>query len=192
MMTRKAGAKAAKNTAPEAARSIASPAEFFAYALAIEREAADRYTEFARFFLDRDEEVIAALCRKLAVEEQEHFVDLTLSCSKLNLPKVDPQYCTWIGLSPPTPPARATFYRVTTPRQLLSIALAAEFRAHQFFAEIARSTSDAEVRELAGIMASEEAEHMRWVREALEYYVCDGLDLATLLAEALALEEPQD
>ena len=45
---------------------IASVQEFYAHALAIEREAAKCYREFQEHFTGRGEEVLAGLCGKLA------------------------------------------------------------------------------------------------------------------------------
>ena len=47
-------------------RAIASVEEFYAHALAIEREAMERYDEFGAWFAARDEDVLAGLCWNLA------------------------------------------------------------------------------------------------------------------------------
>ena len=84
------------------------------------------------------------------------------------------------NISPETT-ARELFYRVATARQLLEIALAAELRARAFFLDVARHSTSAGVRQLASIMAAEELEHVRWVREALEYHPA-GIDWEAALA----------
>ena len=53
--------------------------EFYANALAIEREAAERYDEFTRYFEDHDEDALAGLCRNLADMERRHFEELATS-----------------------------------------------------------------------------------------------------------------
>src|SRR4029078_7286394 len=46
---------------------------FYANALPIEREAAQRYDEFARHFEERGEDALAGLCANLADLERRHF-----------------------------------------------------------------------------------------------------------------------
>lgn len=146
---------------------ITTVEEFYAHAIAIEREAAERYGEFADWFDMRSAE-LAALCRRLATLEREHFDELTRSCAQLRLPYVAPGEYRWLERDAPETAAREFFYRVTTSRQLLEIALDAEKRAHAFFVWIARTAPAKPVRELAAIMAAEENEHVAWVTRALE------------------------
>ena len=148
--------------------------EFYAHALAIEREAYQRYEEFTAFFDDRGEEALAALCRNLAWMERSHFDELAVACSTLELPSIaDGQY-RWLQGDSPEAPSREMLYRIARPRHLLEIALAAEWRAREFFVGVARTAPDVAVRELASVMAAEEAEHVKWVRQALEYHVTTG------------------
>jgi rubrerythrin len=147
--------------------AIATVEEFYAHALAIEREAADRYDEFADWFEMRSAS-LAALCRRLATLEREHFNELADSCARLDLPEIAAGDYRWLERDSPEVSAREFFYRVTNARQLLEIALAAEKRAHAFFVWIARTAPERGVRELASVMAAEENEHIGWVTEALE------------------------
>ena len=143
--------------------------EFYAHALAIEREAAERYAEFAAYFSDRGEEALAGLCSSLASVEREHFDGLAAACAALDLPAIGARRYRWLEADAPESMARDLVYRVATPRMLLEIALAAECRAREFFVEIARTAPSREVRELASVMAAEEAQHVQWVRDALDY-----------------------
>ena len=146
---------------------IATPEEFYAHALAIEREAAERYEEFAEWFEMRSA-TLAALCRRLATLEREHFNELAESCARLELPELGATDYRWLERDSPEVGAREFFYRVANPRQLLEIALDGEKRAHAFFVWIARTAPDRGVRELAAVMAAEENEHIAWVSGALE------------------------
>jgi rubrerythrin len=148
-------------------QTIATPEEFYAHALAIEREAAERYDEFAEWFGMRSS-TLAALCRRLATLEREHFEELAEACARLELPEIEAADYRWLERDSPEVTAREFFYRVANARQLLEIALAAEKRAHAFFVRIARTAPDRGVRELASVMAAEENEHVAWVAEALE------------------------
>lgn len=143
-----------------------TPEEFYAHALAIEREAAERYAEFADWFEKRST-ALATLCRRLAALEREHFKELAEACARLELPEIGTDY-RWLERDSPEVTPREAFYSVTDARQLLEIALAAEKRAHAYFVWTARTAPDRAVRELASVMAAEESEHIAWVREALE------------------------
>ena len=153
---------------------VATVEEFYAHALAIEREAAERYREFTLYFEDRGDEALAGLCGNLAHMEKGHFEDLAVACAKLQLPPVPEGRYRWLDGDSPEAPAREMLYRIAQPRHLLEIALAAEWRAREFFAGIARASPSREVRELAAVMAAEETEHVKWVRQALEYHVATG------------------
>jgi rubrerythrin len=152
---------------PKMTQPIATPEEFYAHALAIEREAAERYAELADWFETRST-ALATLCRRLATLEREHFVSLAEACARLELPEICAgDYC-WLERDSPEVTARETFYTFTNTRQLLEIALAAEKRAHAFFVWTARTAPNRGIRELASVMAAEENEHVAWVSEALE------------------------
>ena len=153
---------------------VSTVEEFYAHALAIEREAAQRYQEFTAYFEDRGEEALAGLCRNLASMEKSHFDELAASCGSLELPAVAEGRYRWLEGDSPEAPAREMLYRIAQPRHLLEIALAAEWRAREFFVGIARTSPSQAVRELASVMAAEETEHVKWVREALEYHVTTG------------------
>jgi hypothetical protein len=108
-----------------------------AHALAIEREAAERYREFEDYFVRRGDDVLAALCGNLAVAEREHFDGLLRACGNLCLPAIAAADYRWLDASAPEAVARDVVYRVATPQQLLGIALATELRARAFFVWVA-------------------------------------------------------
>lgn len=150
-------------------RPIDSIELFYAHAIAIEREASERYAEFAEWFADRDEEVLAGLCRGLERLERDHMQMLRGASGALQLPPVAETRYHWLDASSPEAPARELFYRIASTRQLLEVALQAECDARRFFAWVARTSRETAVRRLARQMAREEGEHVCWVRQALEY-----------------------
>jgi rubrerythrin len=141
---------------------------FYAHALAIEREAAQRYREFESYFAARGEAVLAAICGMLARMEGEHYAQLARAAEGLALPDPDPAYG-WSAEAPAESGPRKEFYRITSTEQLLEIALEGEIRAQRFFAWTAESALDDTVRALAEGMAQEESRHIRWVTQALGY-----------------------
>jgi rubrerythrin len=142
---------------------------FYAHALAIEREALDRYEEFRTYFADRREEVFSGLCEQIAREERAHYEKLVRASSGMSLPPIDAAKYRWLGDASPEAPSHEAFYRVSTPRQLLELALAGELAARRFFRWVTRTSRDPAVRAVARTLANEEAEHARWVMDALQY-----------------------
>lgn len=128
-------------------------------ALAIEREAADRYVEFARFMADHDRDELATLFSQLARLESEHARALEERLGPFDPPAAIEAADRWLEAGPPSPAAREWLLRLIGPRDALAIALAAERRAHAFFAELAAASDDADVRRIAGELAEEEAAH---------------------------------
>ena len=143
--------------------------EFYAHALAIEREAGESYTEFASWYDARGEDVLAGLCRNLAHMEHAHFLELARASAHLLLPDVAADRYCWIGAASPEAGNREDFMRAASPAELLGIALQGECNAVAFFEWIARTTPDEGVRILARGMAAEERQHVEWVQKALDY-----------------------
>ena len=144
--------------------------EFYAHALAIEREASQRYAEMQAWFREGGEEVLAGLCGNLAEAEATHLRQLQARSRGRELPAVDAADYQWGGGESPEAPRREQLRRAKRPRDLLLLALAAERGAAAFFEWVAATSPDSGVRELAHEFAAEEEEHVRWVRDALEYH----------------------
>jgi rubrerythrin len=148
---------------------IHSLEEFLAHAIEIEREATERYREFELHFALRGDVVLEGLCRNLSQLEGEHLEQLRAKSRGLDLPAIAADEFRWIeGHSPEAIPLDH-FHSATTRRDLLLMALRAEAGAQFFFAWVARTTHDARVRELAREMAADEAQHVRWLEQALGY-----------------------
>lgn len=150
-------------------RRIRTVEEFYAHALAIEHEAAERYAEFEAYYRGRGEEVLAGLCANIGRLEGEHFRELVAASRHLQLPAIDPGAYKWLEAISPEAPARELFYRVAGPAHLLEVALQGELNAFAFFQHVALTSDNPEVCTLARQMAEEEKEHVVWVRNALEY-----------------------
>jgi rubrerythrin len=150
-------------------QTIPAVPEFYAHALAIEREAVQRYREFEAYFTGRGDEVLAGLCLNLAVLEEQHLEALRKSCEGMELPAVNPAEHGWLTADHNEAAERA-FYRVVDAQQLLEIALRSECNSLGFFQWVATTSPDESVRALANDMAMEEMDHVKWVRNAIEYH----------------------
>jgi rubrerythrin len=136
-----------------------SATELLTRALTIEREAAERYAEFARFMSDHDRDELAALFTELARLEGDHARALEARLGAADLRVEAAAADRWIESGPPSPAAHEWLLRLMAPRDALAIALSAERRAQRFFAELAEQAGDDDVRRVATELAAEEAGH---------------------------------
>jgi len=147
---------------------ILSAAELYAHAIAIEREAAERYAEFAERMDDLGNEAAAELFARLAGFEAGHLDALLARTEGIALPELSADQFRWLDAGAPETAARELVFRLMTPRQALAIALAAEERAQAFFEHVLTSADDPALRALAREMAADEAEHARVLQRLLE------------------------
>ena len=149
-------------------RPIAAPEELYAHAIAIEREAAERYGEFAQRMADLGNEAAAEVFVTLARLEGEHLDALLRRTQGVTLPEFTPPEFCWLDAGAPETAARELVFRLLGPRQALAIALQAERRAQAFFERVLMSAEDPALRALAREMAMEEQEHIAMVERLLE------------------------
>jgi rubrerythrin len=147
---------------------IRSAPELYAHAIAIEREAAERYGEFAERMADLGNEALGELFAKLAGYEAEHLETLLRRTDGVALPQLAADEYRWLDAGAPETAARELVFRLMTPRHALEIALAAETRAQAFFEHVLVTAEDPALRALAKEMAAEEQEHARVVEQLLE------------------------
>jgi rubrerythrin len=150
-----------------APKPIESTTELYAHALAIEREAAARYTEFARFMEDHDNLPVAALFSRLAQIESEQAEAIAARARGQTLPMPEASEHAWVDAGAPETVAHEFIFRLMTPHDALRIALEAEHRARDWFEQIFAASSDPDVKMLAASMLQEENRHIAWVERAL-------------------------
>ena len=137
--------------------------EFMAQALAMEREAAQRYEEIADAMEMHNNREVAQLFRTMAGYEAKHADAIMDEMNWVDAPGVPPG--AWPAVeSPEMIPGDAVHY-LMHPWHALELALAAEQRAEAFFAELARTASDESVRRAAIGLRDEEAEHVAMVKQ---------------------------
>lgn len=141
--------------------------ELLAHALAMETEAAERYGELADQMQTHRKAAVAAVFRRLEVVEKEHLVELTAMCAKFELPHLAPWEFKWsTGESPEAIDILKVSYHLSV-RGAVELALEHERKAADFYSEVARTTTDDEVRRLARQFADEELEHVGWLESLL-------------------------
>lgn len=147
--------------------SLEYAAELYVHAIAIEREAAERYAEFAQRMADEGNHAVAALFRMLSTFEARHFDELKRRTAGIELPPLTSDY-SWRDNRAPETAARELVFRLMTQRQALCIALDAEKRARAFFEHACRNATHPAARALAKEMAMEEAEHVVLIERMLQ------------------------
>ncbi len=147
---------------------VRSPAELYAHAIAIEREAALRYGELAERMGEEGREDLAHVFAGLAQAEAEHLAALERRTAGLALPAIADHAYRWYPGGAPESAARQLLFRLLTPRGALAVALAAEVRARVFFEEISWSAAAPALRSLAREMAAEEREHAALLNRMLD------------------------
>jgi rubrerythrin len=158
---------------------IESAAELYVHAIAIEREAAERYAEFARRMADEGNDEVAAVLRKLAGLETEHLEALQRRTAGIALPKLETDY-QWLDTGAPEAVAHDLVFRLMTPSQALAVALDAEKRAHAFFNHVQHVAADPALRALAKEMAAEEEQHIVMLLEVIQRVPSPFVDWASI------------
>jgi len=165
-------------------QEIRSAVELYAHAIAIERAAAERYAEFARFMADLGNPAVAGLFGHLAGLEAEHLAALLRRTDGVTLPQAPAASYRWLDSGAPETGARELIFRLMTPRHALEIALAAEHRAEAFFQGVFATAGDPALRALAQEMAMEEQEHVQLVEAMLARTPDANVDWAALYGAA--------
>ncbi|UCE30205.1 MAG: ferritin family protein [Burkholderiales bacterium] len=143
-------------------------AMFYAHAIALENEAAERYRELADQMEAHHNEGAKRLFRWLAGLEAEHASELQRKAEGMTLPRLKPWEYRWVDEEAPESASFDTVHYLMTARHALEVALTNERRAREFFERYAESAEHPEVKRLATEMAMDEAEHERYVRRALD------------------------
>lgn len=133
---------------------------FLAHAIQLEREAARRYEELAAAMQTDGNAELKTFFARMAHFSRLHLADAVARGGFRDLPQLSDSDYDWPeGTSPET----ADWVGVDAQMDAgdaLQLALASERRGHAYYAAIAATTQDAELRAIAGEFADEEAQHV--------------------------------
>lgn len=147
-------------------RPINTVPRFYAHAIAIEREAAERYREFADHMKDLSRDA-AVLFEQLARDGFDRARELRDRTDAVRLPRLRPGAHAWLDKGSPLTAAHEWVFRLLSPRDALKVAMHAEQRAKRFFDHVVKTTGDEGVKALAGAFLKEEGEHIARMKRAL-------------------------
>ena len=149
----------------DALRPINTVPRFFAHAIAIEHEAAERYMEFADHMKDRSPDA-ALLFEQLARDGFDQARELLNRTNGARLPRLKSGAHAWLDKGSPLAAAHEWVFRLLSPRDALKVAMHAEQRAKRFFGHVVETTGDEGVKALAGVFLKEEGEHIARMKRA--------------------------
>ena len=127
--------------------------ELMARAWLLEQEAAQRYTEFAEVMETHNNREVADLFRSLAAQEAAHAEHIQRKMHWQHPPSAAEEG------APEAPPLEEAHY-LMQPWHALQLAVQAEQKAHDFFAWLAQSCDNEELRIAATELQAEEKEHI--------------------------------
>jgi rubrerythrin len=134
---------------------------FLAHSVQLEREAARRYEELSAAMGTEGNQDLKVFFARMAHYSRLHLAEAMARGGFREVPTMRPDEYTWPdGTSPET--AGWIGVDAHMDRQAaLELALDGERSGHAYYAGVAASTSDAELRSIAGEFAEEEADHVR-------------------------------
>jgi rubrerythrin len=135
--------------------------DFLTHAIQLEREAARRYEELSASMGTEGNKELKAFFGKMAHYSRLHLAQATARGGFRDIPTLAPHEFEWPeGVSPETA-GWAGVDAQMSPLAALELALNGERSGHAYYAAVAATTKDAELRALATEFADEEADHVR-------------------------------
>jgi rubrerythrin len=132
---------------------------FFAHSIELEREAQERYAEFAQSMATHHNAEVAAFFRRMVDEAAQHLAEVSELAQGMQLPTLHAWEFDWPDVeSPETANYEALHYRMSL-RDAMQIALDNERAAERYYRGCADGSDDARVTRIAGEFADEEASH---------------------------------
>ncbi|PWC73460.1 rubrerythrin [Azospirillum sp. TSH100] len=139
---------------------IHDAALFLAHACALEEDAATRFSDLSEAMKTYGNQEVAAFFGQMAKFSRLHLAEARERSGFRKIPDLAPEDFQWPdGDSPEAASMEGSHYLMTV-EYALELALDSERRGQAFYAEVAKTTTDAEVRMMAEEFAAEEAEHV--------------------------------
>lgn len=139
---------------------IESLTDLLAVAYQIEVDAVERYTTLARQMETHNNAELAAVFRDLARAEGLHAEEIRRLAGGIDVDAHALRVAIWNRTESPEAVDMGAAHYLMTRHEALQLALAGEERALAYYRDVARSTRNPQVRELAEKFAVEETEHV--------------------------------
>ncbi|HYD57483.1 MAG TPA: ferritin family protein [Burkholderiales bacterium] len=137
--------------------------ELYAHAIVLERDATKRFQVFAHCMREAGFEHLAEEFDAIGKEEREQYELLAEGTKNANLPQVTPWEYAWHYMGP----AGDVVDAPTSTRDVLKLAISAERRTQNFYADVAENVEDDAVSAFAAEMAADESRHVERLERLL-------------------------
>jgi rubrerythrin len=143
-------------------------AEFLAYAIKLEEDAAARFSDLAESMKTYGNREVAEFFGKMAHFSRLHLAEARKRAGFHKLPDMKPEDYKWPGDESPEATSMEGSHYLMTAEYALALALSSEESGYDFYHNVATTTKDSEIRMMAEEFAEEEAEHVaelkKWVK----------------------------
>ncbi len=140
---------------------------FLAHAIQLEREAARRYEELAEAMSTEGNRELRSFFARMAGFSRKHLGDAMARGGFRELPRLKAEEYRWPEGTAPETAGWEGVDALMDPREALRLALESERRGHAYYATIAATSPDPEVRALAAEFTAEEAAHVKELERRL-------------------------
>jgi rubrerythrin len=141
---------------------------FLAHAIQLEREAARRYEELAESMATGGNRELKTFFGRMAGYSRKHLGEAMERGGFRDLPRLRPDEYQWPDGTAPETAAWEGVDALMGALEALELALAGERCGYAYYATIAATSLDPEVRVLASQFSEEEAEHVRELERRIE------------------------
>ena len=133
---------------------------FLAHAVQLERDAARRYEELSESMVTEGNRELKDFFDRMAGFSRKHLAEANARAGFRDVPPLAPSEYQWPDGTAPETAGWAGVDALMGAFEALQLALISERRGHAYYATIAATSGDPEVRLLAGQFAEEEAAHV--------------------------------
>lgn len=140
---------------------------FLAHAIQLEREAARRYEELAASMGTDGNAELKAFFTRMAKYSRLHLAEAMARGGFREVPVIAPEAFEWPDGVSPEVADWAGVDAMLDARSALALAMDSERRGHAWYAAVAASHDDPEIRRLAEEFAAEEADHLHQLDQLL-------------------------
>jgi rubrerythrin len=144
--------------------------EFLAYAIHLEREAADRFGELADAMTTYGNAEVGKLFRRLSDYSRLHLAEAQARAGYRDIPELKPHEFDWPDMESPETAAIWAADPFIGREQALHIALAAEAAGLAYYQSICDTTTDADIKHLAKEFVEEESAHVAELEKWIAYH----------------------
>lgn len=141
---------------------------FLAHAVRLERDAARRYEELASAMQTEGNRELKDFFGRMAHYSRLHLAEASARAGFRELPPLAEHEYEWPDGLPPETADWAGVDALMDARAALALALEGERRGHAYYAAVAATTADTELRVIASAFAAEEAEHVLQLEKLLQ------------------------